>query len=188
MDPVLAYGLIVLGLFLCAAEVFLPTMGILAVLGIAAVVAGLAMIFRVDSTQGFVTLVVIFVLVPIAGPILLHLWPRTPIGKRFLLSGPEEDATIASMPTLLELEHLRGRYGKTVSPLRPSGTAEFDGRRVDVMSEGDLVDAERWVRCVDVRAGRVLVRPVDRAPNLGDLPTLDLGGAPKKGGGEEPTM
>lgn len=184
MDPALAYGLIVLGLFLCAAEIFLPTMGILAVLGIAAVIAGVSMIFRVDSTQGLVTLIVIFVLVPVATPLLLKLWPHTPLGKRFFLSAAEEDATVASMPTLLELEQLRGRYGKTVAPLRPSGTAEFDGRRVDVMSEGDLVDAGRWVRCVDVRAGRVLVRPVERPPDLGDMPTTELQ-LPRENAGED---
>ena len=29
---------------------------------------------------------------------------------------------MANMPVNLELEQLRGRYGKTLSPLRPSGS------------------------------------------------------------------
>ena len=28
---------------------------------------------------------------------------------------------------------LRGRYGRTISALRPSGTTEFDGRRIDTL-------------------------------------------------------
>ena len=61
-----------------------------------------------------------------------------------------------------------------MSDLRPSGVANFDGRRVDVITEGMMVDAGGWVRCVDVRAGRVLVRPVDK-PDVGTLENADFG-------------
>ena len=54
--------------------------------------------------------------------------------------------------------------------LRPSGVTEFDGRRVDTLSEGPLIEAGQWVRCVDVRAGKVIVRPADK-PDLGGLET-----------------
>jgi membrane-bound serine protease (ClpP class) len=95
------------------------------------------------------------------------------MGKRFFLSGPEEDVTVASMPVNLELERLRGRIGRTVSDLRPSGVTDFDGWRVDTITEGMMVDAGRWVKCIDVRAGKVIVRPVDR-PEINKLETLDL--------------
>jgi membrane-bound ClpP family serine protease len=74
----------------------------------------------------------------------------------------------------LELEQLRGRYGKTVSSLRPAGITEFDGRRVDTLSEGDMIDPGQWVRCVDVKAGRVIVRPVERPPDLESMNPADL--------------
>ena len=46
---------------------------------------------------------------------------------------------------------------------------EFDGRRVDCLSEGLLIEPETWVRCVDVKASRVLVRPIDKPPDLNEL-------------------
>jgi membrane-bound serine protease (ClpP class) len=46
---------------------------------------------------------------------------------------------------------------------------DFDGRRVDTMSEGPLIEAGRWVRCVDVKAGKVVVREVEAPPDLGEL-------------------
>ena len=52
--------------------------------------------------------------------------------------------------------------------MRPSGAVDFDGRRVDALTEGDLVNAGQWVRCVDVRAGKVIVRPVEQ-PGPGGL-------------------
>ena len=78
------------------------------------------------------------------------------------------------MPVNLELEALRGRYGRAASDLRPSGVVDFDGKRIDAISEGVMVQVGAWVRCIDVKAGRVLVRQVDK-PDLGDLESADFG-------------
>jgi membrane-bound serine protease (ClpP class) len=171
----LAYVLIALGLVLLVAELFLPTGGVLFVLSVVALIVGVAMTFRYDQSTGVVTLIGVFVAIPLLGAIALHYWPKTPMGRRFVLSGPEEDKTVASMPVILELEQLRGRYGRTVSALRPSGVTEFDGKRVDTLSEGPLIEPGQWVRCIDVKAGKVIVRPVDKPPDLADLDTAIFG-------------
>ena len=171
---ILAYALVLLGLILMAAEIFLPTGGILFVLAVGALIAGIAMSFYQDTTQGLITLIAVFVLIPIMGPILLHYMPKTAMGKRLFLEASDEDASIAAMPVNVELEQLRGRYGKTVSALRPSGITDFDGRRVDTMSEGDMIGPGQWVRCMDVKAGRVIVRQVDRPRDLGDIDPTEL--------------
>ena len=165
----LAYALVVIGLLLMAAELFLPTHGIVFVLGVGGLIAGAAIAFNHSTAQGVVTLVVVGVLVPLLGPLLIQYWPRTAIGKKLLLTGPDDDDTVAQMPVNLELEQLRGRYGKTLSALRPSGVADFDGRRVDVLSEGMLVDAGQWVKVIDIKAACVVVRHVDRPPDLGEM-------------------
>lgn len=176
---VLPYGLILLGLLLLGAEIFLPTGGILFVLALGSLVVGVAMVFAHDAQHdtrwGMATVVSLAVLIPVLGSLLLHYWPKTAIGRRFFLSGPEEDATVANMPVHLELEQLRGRYGKTVSSLRPSGIVDFDGRRVDTMSEGDMIPPGQWVRCIDVKAGKVVVRPVDHPPDLETMGEKDFG-------------
>ncbi|MCI0640115.1 MAG: hypothetical protein L0Y72_29145 [Gemmataceae bacterium] len=170
----LAYVLIVVGLLLMAGEIFLPTGGILGAVGIAGLIAGIAMTFYEKPTQGLITLIAVFILIPILGPILMHYWPKTALGRKMFLEGPEDDATVAKMPVVLELEQLRGRYGKTVSALRPAGVTDFDGKRVDTISEGEMIEPGHWVRCIDVRAGRVIVRAVERPPDLADLNPEDL--------------
>jgi membrane-bound ClpP family serine protease len=171
----LAYVLIGVGLVLLLAELFLPTGGVLFVLSVGALVVGVAMTFSYDQSTGVVTLIAVFVAIPLLGAIAFHYWPKTPLGKRFFLSGPDQDATVASMPVNLELEQLRGRYGKTISALRPAGVTEFDGKRVDTMSEGPLIEPGQWVRCIDVKAGRVIVRQIEKPPNLADFDTTALG-------------
>jgi membrane-bound ClpP family serine protease len=168
---IVAYALILLGLVLLVAELFIPTFGVLAAVAVGAMVFGLAITFANDTSIGFVTLVAVFIATPVLLTVVFNYAPRTRLGKRLFLSGPEEDETVANMPVNLELEQLRGRYGKTVSALRPAGTVDFDGRRVDVLSEGALVEPGQWVRCMDVKAGKVIVREVDRPPDLADLDT-----------------
>ena len=166
---ILGYLLVAAGLILMAGEFLLPTGGILFAVGVGGLIVGVVMTFTYDPLHGVILAIALFVLLPIVGPLLIKLWPRTPIGRHLVLSGPDDDAAIAGMPVNLELEQLRGRYGKTVSPLRPAGVTEFDGRRVDTLSEGPLIEAGRWVRCIEVRSGRVVVREVDGPPDLNEI-------------------
>jgi membrane-bound serine protease (ClpP class) len=172
----LAYVLIVLGHLLMGSELVLPSHGIAFALGVGAIVVGIVMIFGDSPSHGLLTMTAVAVLMVTLGPILAHFWPRTPMGKRLLLAAADEDDTMANTPGNLELEQLRGRYGKTLSPLRPSGVTEFDGRRIDTMSEGTMIDPGVWVRCVGVKSGRVIVRQVERPPDLADMDPSDFRG------------
>lgn len=170
----LAYLLILLGLALLFAEMFVPSQGILLALAVVALLVGVSLVFTVDTTYGLGTLLGVFLALPILAALWFYIWPRTPLGKKLFLQAPPEDSTLANSPTNLELEQLRGRYGKTVSALRPSGITDFDGRRVDTLSEGVLIGPDQWVQCVDVQAGRVIVRQVEGPPSLEHLDPTDL--------------
>lgn len=165
-----ALALIGGGLLLLIAELFLPTGGILAAISVALIVIGITVpFFYGDPASGLLTLLGVCVVVPIVVSVMMNLAPRTPLVRRMIREGPvADDDTVASMPVIVELEQLRGRLGRAVSPLRPSGVVDFDGRRIDTLTEGMMVEPGTWVRCIDVKAGRVLVRPVDK-PDLGDL-------------------
>jgi membrane-bound serine protease (ClpP class) len=166
-----AFLLIAAGLLLLLAELVIPS-GIFFVLALVAIFGGVVLSFTASNNTyvGWITLVVVVFAVPAVVGILLHYWPRLPVGKQFFLTQSDEDATLASMPVNLELEQLRGRYGRALSALRPAGVVDFDGRRIDTITEGMMVEAGQLVRCIDVKAGKVIVRPVDK-PNLGDLET-----------------
>ena len=63
--------------------------------------------------------------------------------------------------------------------MRPSGAVVFDGRRVDALTEGLMLDAGVWVRCVAARAGKVVVRQIDPPSDLSDVtPGAPLAGGP----------
>jgi membrane-bound ClpP family serine protease len=172
MDPLTtAYLLIVVGLALMLAELFIPSHGILFLASSLCILGGVALAFIHDTASGMVTLLTVFVAVPGLATLMLYLWPRTPMARRLILR--EQDEATARLPVNLELEGLRGRYGRALSDLRPAGAVDFDGRRVDVLSEGMMIQTGSWVRCVDVRAGTVVVRQVD-APDLSGLESADF--------------
>ena len=171
----LAYLLIVLGLVLLVVELFVPTGGVLFLLATLCILIGIGLAFIYgDTSTGLLTLLAVFVAAPVIGGLFVTLWPYTPLGRRSLRVAPDQDETVATMPVNLELEALRGRYGRATSDLRPSGVVDFDGKRIDSITEGVMVPAGSWLRCIDVKAGRVLVRQVDR-PDLGDLESADFG-------------
>ncbi|MDO9573533.1 MAG: NfeD family protein [Candidatus Contubernalis sp.] len=57
---------------------------------------------------------------------------------------------------------LLDKEGITLTPLRPSGTAEFDGSRIDVVSEGGFIDVNVTVKVVQVDGPRVIVRELKK--------------------------
>ncbi|MGV3532967.1 MAG: NfeD family protein [Chthoniobacteraceae bacterium] len=98
------------------------------------------------------------VLAIIAGALLAKILPRTSFYNRLVLSAATPDGpgiTIPAMSTGLAL----GTSGVTLTDLRPAGRAEFEGRLVDVVSQGGWVGAGQPVRVVSVEGTRVMVAP-----------------------------
>ena len=56
-----------------------------------------------------------------------------------------------------------GRTGETLTTLRPSGAMDINGRRVDVIADGEFIGKGEHVRVVSVRGSRVEVRRVHNA-------------------------
>src|SRR5262245_7229960 len=147
----LAYVLIAVGLLLLLAELFIPSGGLLFVLSVLALVVGITMTFLYsdDPSTGILTLLGVFVILPAGGGFLLHYMPKTRLGKRYFMAGPDGDETVAALPENQELEQLKGRFGRTVTALRPAGITDFDGRHVDTISEGLMIEPGQMVRCID---------------------------------------
>ena len=152
--------LMLLGVFLAVTEVFIPSAGVLGVLAIVSLVASVAMGFRESQTAGIALLCGVAIGLPAALGAAIKILPRTPFGRRIFLVGPTADELDPTTDADREMRALLGQVGRTVTQLRPAGVTEIDGRRVDTMSEGFVIDPGEVVRVVDVQARRVVVRPV----------------------------
>ncbi|MPN41620.1 hypothetical protein SDC9_189174 [bioreactor metagenome] len=59
-----------------------------------------------------------------------------------------------------DMKKLVGREGVSLSTLRPSGMADFDGLRLDVVSSGEFIPKGARVRIERVEGLRILVKPL----------------------------
>jgi len=153
--------LLILGLGLIVAEIFFPSFGLLAVLATAAIVGSLVMAFQESSAAGVRFLIATVVLVPLVILLGFKLFPRSPFGKRMVAGG----LSFESQPTLDQRDlELVGQDGTVEADCRPAGMARIDGRRVDVVTRGEWIEAGTRVRVVEVQGNRVVVaRPEEKA-------------------------
>jgi len=153
-----------LGMLLLAVEVLaFPGFGVIGALGVMSLLVGLALsLLSPGSTAGvivgvltrLITSVLVAVLAALA---LLRFLPRTPFGRKLVLdSGMTADQGYISAPE--EEIKLLGLAGVAVSPLRPAGLAAIEGRRIDVISEGEYLDAGEPILVIRVDGNRVVVR------------------------------
>lgn len=148
--------LLILGIVLVFCEVFIPSLGLLGVLAAASFVGSIALAFQVSAVAGWVFAGSTIVIVPLAIRYGLKVFPGTQWGKRVILA---PDPTLSGTGAR-GLDALVGAQGRVISPLRPSGTAIIDGRRLDVVTEGLMIEKGRPVRVIRVEGNRVVVGPV----------------------------
>jgi len=158
----IALILIGIGVLLLIAEILVPTGGIMVVGSLLFFAFAVGIILYYGTLmEAVVAIGGLAIGMPAAAFVAVAAW------RRMSLDTVTDDPTAApaAVPTTTEADTLKGRTGKTVSPLRPSGTVEFDGKRVDAMTEGTMLDAGVWVRCVDVKRGQVIVRKMEEPPD-----------------------
>jgi membrane-bound serine protease (ClpP class) len=164
--------LVASGVLLLALEVFLiPGVTVAGIAGIVALIAGLGMtLVGAGATVSVIITalgqVAISILLAMAGAFaFVRALPSLPFGSRLVL---ETDMT-ADRVYASSAESDRRWLGKTgiaISPLRPAGIAEFEGARVDVVSDGDFVDAGSTIVVTRVDGNRIVVRrPTPRQEN-----------------------
>ncbi len=149
---------LVLGFVLLGAEIYVPG-GILGIIGGLALLAAIIVGFQVDQfgTQGGMVSAFIILITVIAGLFFwLKFFPDTPMGRRLSL------AATGSTFKADDAEHrnLSGSEGSALNNLRPSGIANIDGKRIDVVADGSWIEKGARIIVIDVSGNRVVVRKV----------------------------
>ena len=149
--PIILFGL---GLALVVAEVFIPSLGFLGMAAALCLISAIGLAFYEDPGTGTLLLAVTAVAVPVIMTFGIKWFPKTPIGKKVTVSGFSfEDG----QGTDRRDEGLEGSHGVVEATLRPAGIARIDGRRVDVVSRGEVIEEGYDVVVVEVSGNRVIV-------------------------------
>ena len=85
-----------------------------------------------------------------------------------LLDVPSGDDVLPDSDKRRKLKHWSGKIGKAKTLMLPSGAVDDRRPTVDALSEGMAIEAGQWVRVIEVRGTRVVVRPTDERPHAGE--------------------
>lgn len=152
------------GILLLGVEVFvIPGFGLVGVLGIMALVGGFGLsLVGAGATpeammRATMQVVLALVLAIAATLVLLRFLPQLKFGRWLVLEGELPANSGYASPPATDRDWL-GAHGVAATILRPAGVADLDGNRVDVVSDGDFIEAGEPIVVTRVDGNRIVVR------------------------------
>ncbi len=164
LASVIEIVIFIIGVILLLLEIFVfPGFGILGVLGILFMIAGLFFglvsdfgmtdysILSVAITQ----LAAVFVVSAIFIFILPKILPKSAIWNRLILQ--DNIASKSGYAARQSFEHLVGTEGIALTDLRPAGSAIINDQRIDVVTEGDYISHDSVIIVKAVEGSKIVV-------------------------------
>jgi membrane-bound ClpP family serine protease len=144
----------IVGIAIIAAEVLIPSGGILTLLATAILSYSLYAVFTTTTVAtGWVFVGVDLVVIPLVLIVGFRFLAKSPVTLRTQLSS---DGGVRAQNA--HLKSYIGRQGFAITPLRPSGIAVFDKERLDVVTEGSFLDQGTAVEIIAVTGNQIIVR------------------------------
>ena len=144
---------LMLGAALMIVEVFLPGFGLPGVSGIVLIGAGTVIIWlKAGALTALATLLVVIAVLAVLISYMMRRATEGGAHARIFLREKEELRSGEDMQVLL------GKQGRTTSVLRPAGIGDFDGVRLNVVTEGSFIERDRPIEIVNVDGARIVVR------------------------------
>lgn len=149
----------VLGIIALLLEIFVaPGFGVSGVVGIILLIWGVVFL-TVDFTQTISSLVIALIATVVLFIVGLKVSSRLKLWQRMTLQDKQENSSGYVGP-VHEEDLVPGLEGKTVTPLRPAGTAVFHGKRIDVVTSGEFIPSGQAVRLIKLEGTRVVVEQI----------------------------
>lgn len=162
MAHIPALIMMIAGFVLLVIEMYIPGFGLAGGSGIALMIGGIVLM-KPSPLQALILALISILLLSIAFSLALHSISKGRLSRSKLVlnealnSGKHDEAE--------DLSYFVGKVGRTHTALRPAGIGEFDGVKLNIVSDGDFVNAQRFVRVERVEGNRIVVRESDAEGN-----------------------
>ncbi len=149
---------ILAGMALVVLEVFLPGFGLPGISGIALLLVATGfMLFNHGAVAALGLTIIILAILAIVVSVALKSASRGALSKSPLVLHDTESSE-QGYDSATDMQVFLGRAGETRTVLRPVGIAEFEGVRLDVVTEGDYIEKDQPVVISRVEGSRIIVR------------------------------
>ena len=162
----------VLGIGLLIMEALMPGFGIAGFSGIALEVVALVLTWQQHGTMATLgMLLIVLSVLAIAISTSLHSLTKGKLSKSSIVNSHTE-STDAGYRSAEDMQVFLGREGTATTALRPTGLGEFDGVRLNVVSEGDFIENGTKIRVTQIEGSRIVVKKVRKTAELPRKKTL----------------
>ena len=149
--------LLLVGVGLLVFEMYIPGFGVPGMLGIGSLVLGFVLLHP-PLEQGLLLFVILAAILCVALTICLITASKGRLEKSRLALNDVAIAPDAAENN--DLNYFIGREGVTHTALRPAGIGEFDGVKLNVVSDGEFIAKDRPIRVQSVEGNRIVVRDI----------------------------
>lgn len=159
LDGIQLYQIIILitGLIFLIIEIFTPGFGVSGGIGFILLVIGI-IVTASTPFEALVMFVMLLIIVGVVLTIVLHSATKGRLSKTLILNDSLNRK--AGYIGTEDLEYFVGKEGLALTILRPSGTAEFDGVKLDVVTQGEYIAKNTKVKIIQVAGRRIVVKEI----------------------------
>ena len=150
------------GLLLLLIEMFTPGIGVPGILGVLSLIAVIVLQLCFGSpVAAFYISAGVLLIIVVALLFFIRSLQKGRLSRSFIVLNDQIDGSSTSLSDKQEQQNV-GRHGTTITPLRPAGIAEFDGKRMDVMTSGAYLEAGVPVVITDIQGLHILVEAAEK--------------------------
>ena len=143
------------GFIFVVLEMYIPGFGLTGVTGGVLLIIGILLTAK-SFMDALILIVIIMAVLGIALTLVLQSAAKGKLNKSLVLNDTLDKAS--GYIGTEDLDYFLGREGIAVTNMRPSGIADFDGVKLDVVTDGEFLKKEVKVKVIKVQGRRIVVK------------------------------
>ena len=146
--------LLIIGFALVVVEMYIPGFGFPGVTGTICLIAGVALYAKTDIIAWLVMTVIIVSLLCVALSISIRSAAKGRLAKSKLVLNEVSTSEVGEN----DLSYYVGKSGCATTVLRPAGIGEFEGVKLNILSDGEYIAEGARITVTRVEGNRIFVR------------------------------
>ena len=146
--------LLIVGFCLVVVEMYIPGFGVPGITGTACLIAGVALYAKTDVVAWLVMTVIIVALLCVALSISIRSATKGRLARSKLVLNEVATSEVSEN----DLSYYVGKSGRASTILRPAGMGEFEGVKLNILSDGEYIAEGEQIVVTRLEGNRIFVR------------------------------
>lgn len=149
--------LLISGLILLFAEVFIPGFGVAGITGIIVFIIGILLTAE-TLFEALIMFLLLLLILAIVLVFVIRSATKGRLSRKLILRS--EVGKVEGFTAVEDMNVFLGREGVALSVLRPAGIGLFDGVRLDIVTDGTFLEEGTKIKIIAVEGRRIIVSEI----------------------------